>query len=71
MGANGETSYLPSFIRPLGPLWVLLMGLQRCIIYATASDTSVVDQNQCCVSFPVRLSILCINFRHTVMGEQF
>lgn len=45
MKAPSETSYLSSFIPPLGPLWVLLMGLQRCIIYVTASDTSPLDQN--------------------------
>lgn len=45
MKAASETSYLSGFIPPLGPLWVLLMGLQRYIIYVTASDTSPLDQN--------------------------
>lgn len=45
MKAPSETSYLSSFIPPLGPLWVLLMGLQRYIIYVTASDTSPLAQN--------------------------
>lgn len=40
MKASSEnTSYLFSFIPPLGPLWVLLMDLQGFIIYVTASDT--------------------------------
>lgn len=45
MKAPSETSYLSSFIPPLGPLWVLLMGLPRYIIYAAASDTTLPDTN--------------------------
>lgn len=57
MEALSETSYLPGFIPPLGPLWVLLMGLQRFIIYVTPSDTRALDQTQSFCSSPVQVLV--------------
>lgn len=71
--ASCKTSYLPSFIRPLDAVWLLLMALLRCIIYVTASDTSILDQNQCSVSPSTASSvpaILCmqrLSFGWTVL----
>lgn len=53
MEAVSETSYLHGFIPPLGPLWVLLMGLQRFIIYVTPPDTRALDQTQSWAPVPV------------------
>ena len=58
MKASGKTSYLSSLIPPLGPRWLLLMALQRYIIYVSASDTAPPDHDpgpDCRVYLPLPL----------------
>ena len=58
MDDPSQTSYLPSFMPPLGVVWKLLMGFVRYIIYINGFDASPLDQifdQTCCLAlFPAQ-----------------